>query len=327
VIVVKYSDGVIVALDAPTGRVLWQDRVRSSDRDRYAGRRTGALTVYQPAGLFSARSSADGSSVLIVAGADQVRAYNPWTGHRYWEHVFTEHPGCHDIDWTGETTYVAKDACAAPAVLEIFDAGSGRALGAWKPPGASAGPAEEANWYVEPISCQRGHSSCRLIRAAAIPEVISGAKLVSGVVGVPAQTWRLNLDGTVTAERYAVADRPYALGESLIEENAGNGYVRAVERATGKVTWSSTEPAWLVAVNHTGVYAITRDYWLMVLNPATGAELSRTHLRDSDNENWLPGQVHVAGRFVVIERVNRTGTSATDEQYYFTSTPVVLVGV
>jgi outer membrane protein assembly factor BamB len=344
-VIVKFSDGMLVALNPRNGRIAWQDQTKTSEQDRFDGRRTGAATVYEPAGLFTARSSKDGSAVLISAGADEVVSYDPWTGRRRWEHTFTENPGCHDIDWTGETTYVAKDSCAAPAELQIFDAESGLVLGRWRPPGASAGPADEANWFVEPVSCVRGHSGCALIRAAGVAEVVSTApsplRPRSGAAaapepakGVKATIWRLNHDGTIAAEQFATADRPYLQGESLIQldpttvDSAGNATIESVARATGRVQWHSKEPVrWLVQVDLSGVYAITEDLELVVLHPATGVDLSHIDLRKRAGERWVPGFVSVAGRFVAVERTTGGDPSESDDRYYVGSTPVVLAGV
>jgi outer membrane protein assembly factor BamB len=332
-VIAKFSDGMVVALNPRTGGVAWQDQTEPSDRDRYAGRRTGALAVYQPAGIFTARSSTDGSAVLVVAGADHVVGYEPWFGKRRWEHVFTEHPGCHYIDWTGETTYVAKDSCAAPAILRVFDAATGKMVGRWQPPGASVAPAEDANWFVEPISCVRGHSGCELIRAAGVRNVITADKKVGKVDGVVTTAWRLNYDGTITPEPSARSDRPFLRGETLVElEPGGHGHVRAVERATETVLWrtrAGKDPvAWLIGVSLLGAYVVTTDLHLVVLHPKTGVELSRTDLRKSAGERWVPGLVHIAGRFVAIERITRAqAEDESDNRYYVGPTPVVLAGV
>jgi outer membrane protein assembly factor BamB len=332
-VIVKFSDGMVVALNPRTGGVAWQDQARASERDRYVGRRTGGLTVYQPAGIFTARSSTDGSAVLVVAGGDQVIGYDPWFGERRWEHVFTENPGCHDIDWTGETTYVAKDSCAAPAVLRVFDAATGKLVGRWQAPGASVAPAEDANWFVEPISCVRGHSGCGLIRAAGVRNVITADQRESGMDGASTTIWRLNYDGTITPEPHARSDRPFLLGEALVElEPGGHGYVKAVERATKKELWrerAGKDPVVRVlAVGLLGVYVLTDDLHLVVLHPTTGVELSRTDLRKRGDERWVSGLVFVAGRFVAVERITRVNAAdESDERYYFGPTPVVLAGV
>ena len=331
-VIVKFSDGVVVALNPRTGRVAWQDQARASVGERYDGRRTGAATVYQPAGIFTARSSTDGGAVLVVAGGDEVIGYNPWTGKRRWEFTFTEHPGCHDTDWTGETTYVAKDSCAAPATLQVFDAATGKPLlKNWQPPGASAGPAEDANWYVEPISCARGHSGCALIKASAAKTVITAKQDYEGEPGDVGAVWRLNYDGTLTPEPYATGNNTFLQGDLLIQ-NAGDtsGCIRALER-TGpkeKVVWTSKEcDLRLVAVGLLGAYAITRKLELVVLHPTLGVELSRTDLKKTPDERWVPGFVHTAGRFVVVERTTGGSPKETDDRYYSGPTPVVLAGV
>jgi len=328
-VIVKFSDGMVVALNPRTGRVTWQEQTRVSERDRFTGRRTGAQTVYQPASIFTARASVDGATMLIVSGGDQVIGFDPWTGGRRWEHTFTEHPGCHDTDWTGETTYVVKDACEAPAGLRIFDAATGKLLGRWQPPGSSAGPAEAANWFVEPTSCVRGHSGCALFRASGLPEVISSAKLYAGADGVGASTWRLNHDGSIAAERFARGAETLLLGELLVQrEGDGFGHVHALDRVTGAELWRSKIGfARLAAALHTGVYAITDEMRLVVLHPATGVELSRTDLRRRPDEDWTAGFVHVAGRFVAVERTTGGSLRETDERYYIGVTPVVVAGV
>lgn len=339
-VIVKFSDGVVVAINPRTGRVAWQDKTRAGDRDTFAGRRTGAFTVYQPAGIFTARSSTDGAAILIVSGDDQVIGYDPWSGRRRWEHTFSENPGCHDVDWTGETAYVSKDSCSAPAVLSIFDAATGTQLGRWQPPGALSSPAKDANWFAEPASCVRGYSGCALIRAAATSEVADrsirkknqkedGSKKRDLIA---ADVWRLNHDGTITQEKHSVTDKPFLLGESLVELRPVTEYgpleVHAVDRATGVSKWPNKVAArWLVYVDHTGVYVITEDFRLVVLHPATGVELSRTDLRKVSNEQWVPGFVHVAGRFIAIERTTGGNLGESDDRYYYGTTPIVLAGV
>src|SRR5690349_10862035 len=86
-VMVKFSDGVVLAVIPKTGRIAWQDQARASEGETYDGRRTGGATVWQPAGIFTARSNTDGGAVLVVAGGDEIIAYNPWTGKRRWEYT------------------------------------------------------------------------------------------------------------------------------------------------------------------------------------------------------------------------------------------------
>jgi outer membrane protein assembly factor BamB len=327
-VIVKFSDGVVVALNPRTGRVAWQAETKAGDQDTFAGRRTGAATVYEPAGLFTTRSAKDGAAVLVVAGGDEAIGFDPWSGERLWYQAFPEHPGCHETDWTGETTYVVKDSCVAPAELTVYDAATGMRLGQWKPPDALAGPAEEANWFVQPVSCFRGHSRCGLIRAAPAAEVVTAVENFRNPgTGTLASVWRLNGDGTVEAEKNAQGETPFLLSGSLIQTEV-SGIVQSKERDTGDVLWRSAFAVdRVVAVDLNGVYAITPDLRFVVLHPATGVELSRTDLRQVPNEQWKIGHVHVAGRFVAVERITGAKETAPDERYYTGPTPVVMAGV
>jgi hypothetical protein len=327
-VIVKYSDGMVVALNPRSGGIAWQDQAKASEGEGFDGRRTGAATVYQPAGIFTARSSTDGGAVLVVAGGDEVIGYNPWNGKRRWEFTFTEHPGCHDTDWTGETTYVVKDTCAAPSILQVFDVATGKLMQKWQPPGASAGPAEEANWLAEPISCVRGHSGCGLIRASPSPEALTAKQANAQLGGVEASVWRLNYDGSVSPEPLAKGEVTFLLGATLIQQSGDDhAYVRGVDSVTGKAWTSKEHGLRLVAANLLGAYAITLDLHLVVLHPTTGVELSRTDLRKREGELWQPGFVHTAGRFVVVERITGGVPAEPDDRYYVGPTPVVLAGV
>jgi outer membrane protein assembly factor BamB len=328
-VIIKFSDGVVLAVIPNTGRIAWQDQARASEGETFDGRRTGAATVWRPAGIFTARSNIDGAAVVVVAGGDEVIAYNPWTGKRRWEHTFPEHPGCHDTDWTTETTYIAKDSCAAPAKLEVFDAATGEKLNTWTPPGASAGPADAANWYVEPMSCALGHSECGLVKASGAKSVLSVEDDFAGDPGSTGSVWRIDSAGSVTPEKFATGVRTYLWNQYLIQNSADTHYVvRAKNRATGETVWTSKQSGLkLVAVGLRGVYAIDGNLNLVVLHPALGVELSRTDLKKLPDERWVPGLVHVAERFVAVERLTGGSPKESDDRYFLGSTPVVLAGV
>lgn len=327
-VIVKFSDGVVLAVIPKTGRIAWQDQARASEGETFDGRRTGGATVWRPVGIFTARSNTDGGAVLVVAGGDEVIAYNPWTGKRRWEFTFPEHPGCHDTDWTSETTYIVKDSCAAPATLQVFDVASGKLLNTWIPPGASAGPADAANWYVEPMSCARGHSECGLLKATGGKSVLTPKQDYAGVKGTSGSVWRVNSDGAVSAEKWVSGNRTYLQAGMLIE-NAGDtsGVIWAYDRVSGNPVWHSKAGFRLVAVGTLGVYAIDDNLNLVVLHPTSGVELSRTDLKKVPDERWVPGLVHVAGRFVAVERLTGGSPEEPDDRYFLGSTPVVLAGV
>lgn len=327
-VIAKFSDGMVLAIEPKTGRIAWQDQARASLGEKYDGRRTGALTVWQPAGIFTARANDDLGDVVVVAGGDEVIAYNPWTGTRRWESTFTEHPGCHDTDWTGETTYIVKDSCAAPANLQVFDVATGKLLNTWHPVGASAGPADAANWFVEPMSCARGHSECGLLRASAGKDILTFEERAGLRAGDTGTVFRVTPDGAVTPEEFATGNNTFLWNENLIQNSEDtHDVIRAVDRKTGNPLWKSKAGLRLVAVGRFGAYAIDTNLNLVVLHPLLGVELSRTDLRKTPDELWKPGLVFVAGRFVAVERLTGGRPSEPDDRYYAGSTPVVLAGV
>src|SRR5687768_12856825 len=103
--------------------------------------------MYEPTGMFTVASAVTKRPILVPTGKDVARGIDPWTGTVRWDKDFTATPGCRQDDWTGETTYLVKDTCTKPAVLEVYDADTGTLLTNWRPPGASGGPDTVTNWF------------------------------------------------------------------------------------------------------------------------------------------------------------------------------------
>ena len=326
IVITKWSDGVVVALDAQSGDDIWEHRIEPASGETYYGRRTGRKTVYDPDGLFLTASSVDRRPIVVVTGKDVAQALDPWAGTVRWTRTFTENPGCHDLDWTGETTYLVKDSCAKPAVLEVFDADTGVQLTRWRPPGASIGPPSVANWFLEPSSCALGRSSCRLFKAAATGEVVSFSDAAAGLGKITPSYWRPDADGVVTPEPYADKDEVIMIGDTLIQQVATN-YIWATSGSTGKRLWMSEVAGDLIAADARNVYIINREYQVLVLNTITGAVTSSTELRIRPEDRWVYRQVYVHDGYFVVERLQSTRDSDVDEKYYFTANPVVLVGI
>ena len=328
VVITKWSDGAVVALDASTGESIWQGRVEPVAGESYQGRRTGASTVYEPDGLFITASSITKRPIAIVTGKDQATAFDPWTGSVRWTRTFTEHQGadCHNVDWTGATTYFVKDSCAAPAILEIFDADSGSKLSQWRPPGASNGPPNVANWFLEPASCTLGRSNCALFKAAATGDAVSFADATAGLGKITPTYWRGGPDGTVTPLPAADKDDVFLVGDTLVEQ-VYTGYVWAVSASTGKRLWMSEVAGDLIAADERNAYIINREYQLLVLNLVTGAVTSSTELRIRPGDRWVYKETYLHDGYLVVERLQSLREADVDERYYFSDTAVVLVGV
>ena len=326
VVITKWSDGAVVALDASTGESIWQGRVEPVAGGTFQGRRTGASTVYTPDDLFVTASSVTKRPIVIATGKDQAVAFDPWTGFVRWQRTFTEHPGCHESDWTGETTYLVKDSCATPATLEIFDAESGSRLARWRPPGASIGPANVANWFLQPASCAQGLSGCRLFKAAATGDAVSFSDAAAGLGKITPTYWRPAADGTVAALPAADKDTVFLSGETLVEQ-VFTGYIWAFSAGSGQRLWTSEVAGRLVTADERNAYIINSEYQLIVLNLLTGAVTSSTELRIRPEDRWVYKYAYLHDGYLAVERLQTPKDSEVDERYYFSDTTVVLVGV
>jgi outer membrane protein assembly factor BamB len=325
VVVTKWSDSMIVALDASTGKMIWQQRVESESGQTFDGRRDGANTVYRPIGIFTSASSVTHRPVLIVNGKNQAVGFDPWTGKILWTQIFTAHPTCHTVSWTGPTTYLAKDSCAAPAILEIFDAGTGRKLSQWRPPGASIGRPNVSNWYLQPASCELGASNCALFKAAATGDVVGFAAAADGLGKLTPSYYKAGPDGRVTPQPHADKDIVFSVGDNLIKQ-VSNDYVWNVSAGTGKRLWMSEVAGRLIAADTGQVYLINAEYQLLVLDLQTGAVTSSTELRIRPDDKWVYQQTYLHDGYLAVERLQSVD-SDVDDRYYFSAMPVVLVGV
>ena len=288
VVVSRWSDGALVALDARTGRVAWRSRI--SPGGRYTGRRTGSATVYSPVGLYTARSAADGTPVVVADG----RAFDARTGRPLW----TVPRGCDT--WTTATAYVVADCTGG---LVLYDAGDGRPIGAWR--GQAAGRGRAAG-RLTPFGCALGHSGCELFEAG------------QGF-------WRIGHDAAVSPEPWAHAMSDLVLGDTLVESEPDQ-YVALVDRATGVRRWVQPVSGRVVAVDASGVYVVTRAIDLSVLDLATGMEDDRLGLRGTDTRAWTPGRVELHDGFIAIERITGRPRDG-DDRYFYGGTPVVLAGI
>lgn len=134
-VVSRWSDGDLVAIDGRTGKIVWRVS-EPAPAAGYAGHRTGADTVWRPAGL-----RLSGDTVLVTAEA-RVDAYEAATGTRRWTA-----PLCAD----GFTTAGGRYVCA--------DGGYDVTTGA-KVPSFPTGP-------FTPLGCDVAMSACAGLRDGA----------------------------------------------------------------------------------------------------------------------------------------------------------------
>jgi outer membrane protein assembly factor BamB len=127
-VVTRWSDGGLVALDSRTGKITW--RTSGPPAPAFDGHRTGAATVWAPAGL-----QLTPGSVLVTAGSRLI-AYAVSTGTSLWTAA-----SCRD----GFVTTAGAYVCPTGAL----DTATGRPVAGW-PPG--------------PFTCAVVAPTCPLLR-------------------------------------------------------------------------------------------------------------------------------------------------------------------
>jgi hypothetical protein len=133
-VITRWSDGDLVAIDALTGKIAW--RTSGPPAPAFDGHKTGAPTVWAPAGLFVTPAS-----VLVTAGSSLI-AYAVSTGTRLWTAT-----ACAQGFVTAGGAYV----CPAGAL----DTATGRPVPSWP-----LGP-------FGPLACAVASSACPAMRDAA----------------------------------------------------------------------------------------------------------------------------------------------------------------
>ncbi|MFF0150859.1 PQQ-binding-like beta-propeller repeat protein [Micromonospora sp. NPDC005203] len=303
-VVSRWSDGQLVALDAPTGRVLWRADGPEPAEGGAVVRRTGAAIVWDPRGLHLTDLT-DGRTVVVVSGDTEARGVEVSGGQQLWR---VELPGrCRgDVGTTVGGQLIGLDRCAGPATVEFRDAATGAVRERWRPPGGSD------ELVVTPLGCRSGRSDCLALRTAGPGDAAGRGWLVG--VGEPVAAPALDPAGaTVVGEQAVVVLDGVVVGRSAL---------------TGAELWRSADlgAARVLAAQPGRVHLLTDANDLVTLDPATGRRLSRFSLNvGRDGTGWLPGAVGAEGGYVAVERLRRpVDPGADDRRYYLTAEAVIL---
>ncbi|GAA2702724.1 PQQ-binding-like beta-propeller repeat protein [Micromonospora olivasterospora] len=302
-VVSHWSDGKLVALDARTGRVAWRAD-GPAPVDHPAARRTGAGTVWDPPGLFLARS-ADGRAVLVVSGRRGVRGFALADGRQLWSAGVDDRCRA-DVGTTAAGQFVAVDRCAGQPAVEYRDVSTGTPTARWQPPGGTA------ELSATLVGCVSHRSRCRGLRAA-------------GPADAPARGWLVGAGPPVAAPGLDGAGSELA-GERVVGVTEGVLTARSVR--TGEELWRRGDlgPVRILAAQPGRVHLLTDGNDLVTLDPATGAQRSRFPLTvGRDGLGWAPGLAYAADGYVAVERLREpVDPDADDQRYFLMSEPVVL---
>jgi hypothetical protein len=294
-VVGRWSDGLLVAIDARTGRVAWRAAGPTPERAEYTGRRTGASTVYAPDGLYTA------GQVVIVRGAIQAVAVRTGDGRELWRRT-TPGRECRAGEFTTTGRYLLVTGCGAEKSIITYDATSGRPVALWPP---SADVREAA-----PLGCRLGRSDCAGVRITD-----SGGT----------QGWLLHDQRPVAAPALALKDVWLVGGLAIAPASGG---VVASRSDSGTQAWIWRGGADVIAVQPGRVHLLTEDHWLVTVDAATGDERSRflfTYGRE--RTGWTAGLAYARGSFLLVERLAADPDPlADDDSYYFIAQPVLLAG-
>lgn len=321
-VITRWTDGELVALHARTGRVAWRAVGPTPEADRYTGRRTGAGTVYEPAGLFTAALPGGRRVVLVVEDGDRA-GYDVAVGRPLWRTTFAGRlPNCRAGGFTTASgRFAVVDACAVPQAVEFYDAGTGALAARWRPPGAGV------DLGLSPLGCRPALSECPGV------QVTSGAR---------ATGWLLR--GSDPARAPGLDAQPAWLVDSAEPVAVSGGLDRAVTATradTGRPLWtwpagSDTGAAGvrIVAVQPGHVHLLTPDRWLVTLDAGTGVAVSRFALRYAPENapgalgtagvDWEPGSAYADAGLLFLERLTVGDPSAPDDDRYFGPQPVLL---
>ncbi|MFC4146664.1 PQQ-binding-like beta-propeller repeat protein [Micromonospora mangrovi] len=302
-VVSRWSDGTLVGLDGRTGRVAWRAD-GPAPGPVTEPRRTGAGTVWDPAGLHVTRA-VDGREVLVAVGARAVAGYDLAGGRALWR---TDVPGgCRtDVATTAAGELVTVDGCARPATVEFRDVATGSVRTRWRPPGAPD------DLVVTPVGCLDARSGCRGLRTSGPGDDAGRGWLTGPGEPVPEPA----LDGP---------DAELA-GERVV--GTAGGVVTGRSARTGEELWRRADlgPVRILAMQPGRVHLLTGRNDLVTLNPVTGAVRSRFALDiGHDGIGWVPGRVYAGGGYLAVERLRERATPDDDDQAYFLMAEAVLL--
>jgi outer membrane protein assembly factor BamB len=329
VIIGSWSDGLLTAIDARTGRLAWQASAEVLGQE-YAGRLTGSSVVWTPTGLLSGVTLA-GKGVVVTGTENAARTGSTASptstpspeptptatkkasltvtdaaaGTQLWT---VEEPGCASLAFTVPGAVIVPDKCDGATVLRRFDLGTG----------ASTDERITLSKTVTPLGCRVGRSECMGVRVTDAAWIWSSDGKSAPAPGLKGATaW---LAGTTAI------DAP--LGDTLdTRALTGKDPVTGAVRWTWNAIGEDVSSAQVIGTTSDRILLLTRARTLIAVNPADGSEITRVSviLEHDPIQKYAVGPVYAAGPYVAIERLSVDYAKAeTDDEYYYTNRPVLL---
>jgi outer membrane protein assembly factor BamB len=296
-------DGTIAALDAQTGRTLWQKRL---------GRRGGFILHHGKNSL--AWSGGPGvSGDLLVVGSIQgiVQALDAGSGAEKW------------------VTQLSSEVITAPAIADgivVVRTNDGRITGLDAADGTRKWTYDRAS---VPILTLRGNSAPHVMNGAVFAGEDNG-KVVALRLGDGNPLWEQLLapgEGRSEIDRLQDIDGTVSIGDGVIYAAGYHGQVAALIAESGRPVWSHELSSYTgVSVAPTQVYVADADSAVWALDLRTGASnwkqeglkyrwVSETAAQDDfavmgDMEGWVHWLAASDGKFAARMRLSKNPIQA-----------------
>ena len=266
-------DGTIAALDAQTGRTLWQKRL---------GSRHGFILHHGKNSLeWSGGPSVSGDLLVIGSIEGVVQALDAGSGAERWH------------------TQLSSEVISAPAIADgivVVRSNDGRLVGLDAADGSRKWTFDRA---AVPILSLRGNSAPHVVNGAVFAGEDNG-KVVALRLGDGSPLWEQVLapgEGRSEIERMQDVDGTVAIGDGVIYASGYRGQVAALIAESGRPLWSHELSSYTgVAVAPTQVYVADADSAVWALDLRTGASNWK---QDGLKYRWV-GECAMQGDTVVM---------------------------
>jgi hypothetical protein len=282
--------------------------------DGHTGRRTGSAVIWTPPGLLTGIGG-DQLPVIVTVAQRRLAAYDAASGARLWSADLPD-GACRETAFTAPGALLVADSCTDPRALRRYDLRTGSTT-SWDFRGFTG------RVTVTALGCRLSNSECGGFRLAQAAYRSTG--------------WLLSSDATPVESMALASSTAWLAGHVAVDsldDMAGARAFTGKDARGGAILWTwspagitDSGPAQLIAATPERILLLTRQRMLIALDPATGREFSRTSvvLPQDPLRPYAVGRVYANGQYAAIERlVPDADPAGTDDEYYYTSRPILL---